>query len=209
MLERYLLWFCPVKKRWKTSWIRRPQPPEGGCHASNSSRFSSFFPRICLIFPNLVKLSEISRYHFHRPSYLYRTGEFQFCRFYIFRTIEQRLIDPEKILKFSILLIFLKTQFEWSWGVRKTFDMSPWPPCRELFYWYVWMTHLSKFLSYGQKWIFRANSIDFWAPTAVLGKVNFFKIALINPFMNRFQNGLLIQRGHVTSEISHNSDIDI
>ena len=31
----------------------------------------------------------------------------------------------------------------------------------------------------------------------------------MNPFMNRFQNGLLIQRGHVTSEISHHSDIDI
>ena len=37
----------------------------------------------------------------------------------------------------------------------------------------------------------------------------FFKNAPINPFMNRFQNGLLIQRGHVTSEISHHLDIDI
>ena len=73
---------------------------------------------------------------------------------------------------------------------------------------FEWPT-FSNFWVMVKKWILRANSIDFWAPTAVLGKVNFFKIALINPFMNRFQNGLLIQRGHVTSEISHHSDIDI
>ena len=47
------------------------------------------------------------------------------------------------------------------------------------------------------------------APTAVLEKVDFLKIALINLFINRFQNGLLIRRGHVTSEISHYSDIYI
>ena len=41
------------------------------------------------------------------------------------------------------------------------------------------------------------------------GKGHFFKIALINPFMNRFQNGLLIPRGHVTSKILHQSDVYI
>ena len=61
----YLHWFGSVRKRWKATWIRRRQPHEGGCHASNSSRLSSFLPRICLIFPILVKLKEIWRHHFH------------------------------------------------------------------------------------------------------------------------------------------------
>ena len=59
------------------------------------------------------------------------------------------------------------------------------------------------------KLILRCHWSDFWARTAVLGKVNFSKIALIISFMYRFQNGLLIPRGHVTTEISHYSDTDI
>ena len=42
-----------------------------------------------------------------------------------------------------------------------------------------------------------------------MGKVDFFQIAVTNPFMNRFQKGLLIPRGHSTCEITHHSDIDI
>ena len=37
----------------------------------------------------------------------------------------------------------------------------------------------------------------------------FFKNALINLFMNRFRNGLMIPKGHVTSKVSHHSDINI
>ena len=60
-----------------------------------------------------------------------------------------------------------------------------------------------------EKSILRSDSLDFWAPIAFLGKVDFFEIAVINPFMNRFQKGLLIPRGHVNCEITHHSDIDI
>ena len=52
-------------------------------------------------------------------------------------------------------------------------------------------------------------SMEVQAPTVVLEKVDFFEIALINPFMNRFQNGLLIRNGHVTWQLMHHSDIDI
>ena len=70
------LGFVRLKNAEKRPEFDARNRPEGGCHASNSSRFSSFSPRICLIFPNLVEVSEISMHHFHRLSYLYRTGQF-------------------------------------------------------------------------------------------------------------------------------------
>ena len=60
-----------------------------------------------------------------------------------------------------------------------------------------------------KKPILRSNSMNFFVPIGFMGKVDFFKIAVINPFMNRFQKGLLIPRGHSTCEITHHSDIDI
>ena len=60
-----------------------------------------------------------------------------------------------------------------------------------------------------KKPILRSNSLNFFVPIGFSGKVDFFKIAVINPFMNRFQKGLLIPRGHSTCEITHHSDIDI
>ena len=68
---------------------------------------------------------------------------------------------------------------------------------------------LSTFWVMVEKSILRSYSLDFWAPIGFSGKVDFFEIAVKNPFMNRFQKGLLIPRGHVTSEITHHSDIDI
>ena len=142
--------------------------------ASNSSRFSSFFPRVCLIFPNLVKLYEISRHHFHRLSYLYRTGGFQVCRLHNFWIIEQRSIDPEKILKVSILLIFWKTQFGWRWKVRSTSDIPIWPACHALFNFEFLMTHLSNFLSYGRKMDTSNKLLRFISANCFSGEVIFF-----------------------------------
>ena len=68
------------------------------------------------------------------------------------------------------------------------------------------MASLVNCLSYNQN---MHLSVELRAPSAVLEKVDFFQIAVMNPFMNRFRNGLLIPRGHVTSEILHHSDIDI
>ena len=73
---------------------------------------------------------------------------------------------------------------------------------------FIWTTS-STFWAMVENVIHRCNSIDFCAPTAVLGEVNFFKIALIKPFIDRFWKGLLIPRGHVTTEVSHHSDTDI
>ena len=69
--------------------------------------------------------------------------------------------------------------------------------------------HLSTVPVMVEKPILRSNSLNFFAPIGFSGKVDFFKIALINPFMNRFQKGLLIPRGHVNCEITHHSDINI
>ena len=71
-----------------------------------------------------------------------------------------------------------------------------------------WPTSLTVWVMI-KKPILRSNSLNFFAPIGFSGKVDFLKIALINPFVNRFQIGLLIRRGHVTIEISHHSDIDI
>ena len=60
-----------------------------------------------------------------------------------------------------------------------------------------------------KKPILRSYSLNLFAPIGFSGKVDFFKIAVINPFMNRFQKGLLIPRGHVNCKITHHSDIDI
>ena len=71
-----------------------------------------------------------------------------------------------------------------------------------------WPTYLTVWVMV-KKPILRSNSLNFFAPIGFSGKVDFFKIAVINPFMNRFQKGLLIPRGHVNCEITHHSDIDI
>ena len=71
-----------------------------------------------------------------------------------------------------------------------------------------WPTSLTVWVMI-KKPILRSNSLNFFAHIGFSGKVDFFKIALINPFMNRFQKGLLIPRGHSTFEITHHSDIDI
>ena len=77
-------------------FLRKKYLKIGGCDASNSSRFSSFFPRIYLKLPNLVKLSEIWRHRFHWISHFYRTNEFHSCCLYTFWRIEQKWFDPEK-----------------------------------------------------------------------------------------------------------------
>ena len=68
------------------------------------------------------------------------------------------------------------------------------------------MASLVNCLSYSRK---MDPSMEVRAPTVVLEKVDFFEIALINLFMNRFQNGLLIRNGHVTWQLMHHSDIYI
>ena len=68
------------------------------------------------------------------------------------------------------------------------------------------MASLVNCLSYSRK---MDPSVELRAPTAVLEKVDFSKIALINLYMNRFQNGLLIRRGHGTWQLMHQSEIDL
>ena len=118
-----------------------------------------------------------------------------------------KIDTAEKILKFSIFYIFRKTRLWWLVGYEC--HMSPWPSCYAVFYWRVWMTHLSNVLSYGRKIDPSVSLKRFLSADRSFGKSQFKKNALINLFMNRFQNGLLILRGHVTSEVSHHSDINI
>ena len=68
------------------------------------------------------------------------------------------------------------------------------------------MASLVNCLSYSRK---IDPSVELRAPTAVLEKVDFLKIALINLYMNRFQNGLLIRRSHGTWQLMHQSEIDL
>ena len=166
------LWFCPVKKRWKTSGIW-PQ-----LKAVATRRFQAvflrFFLRICLIFPNLVKLIEISRHHFHRPSYLHRTGEFQFCRFYIFRTYRTTFNRSRENTEIQHFVDFLKDSIRMK--LRSGVDV-----------WYVAVTALPcsillvslndppfNFLSYGQKMDPSSELNRFLSANRGFGKSQFF-----------------------------------
>ena len=203
MLERYLLWFCP-KKRWKTSWIQTAW----SCTRRIRSRFSSTtdlpYFRISL---NWVRSQDIIFIGRHTTT---GTGEFQFCRFYIFKNYRTTFNRSRENTEIPHFVDFLKDSIRMNveeCGRRVIIAVTVLP-------WAVLLVSLNDppseiFELWSKNGSFeRTQSISERRPR-FLGKVNFFKIALINPFMNRFQNGLLIQRGHVTSEISHHSDIDI
>ena len=68
-----------------------------------------------------------------------------------------------------------------------------------------WPYPLDRFLGISKL----ANPPIILCADCVFGKVNLKKIVLINPFMNRFQNGLLIPRGHVTRQLMDQSEIDL
>ena len=118
-----------------------------------------------------------------------------------------RLRPPRKSWNSAFSKFFKRLVSDELWGksVICRLDRLAMPYFTGEFDWPIFRTFWDKV----EKLILRSYWSDFWAQTAVLGKVNFFKIALMNLFMNRFRNGLLILRGHVISELSHHSDTDI
>ena len=164
-----------------------------GTDEAISSRFSAFFPPYLLdIDRNRWDKWQLEMIIFISRHTLHKIGDYHSRRFIKLKLIGQSLFCPEKILK---LLHFVKL-LKYSIWMNLGGGVDMWyvlvTDCDMLYFTkeFDWPTFLTVWVMV-KKPILWSNSLNFFAPIGFSGKVDFFKIAVINPFMNRFRKRIV------------------